>query len=25
MPQNFGTLLHPQDLADIIAYLQTLK
>jgi cytochrome c2 len=25
MPQNFGTVLKPQDLADIIAYLNTLK
>ena len=25
MPQNFGTSLKPQDLADVIAYLDTLK
>ena len=25
MPSNFGKKLHPQDLADIIAYLDTLK
>jgi len=25
MPPNFGTLLKSQDLADVIAYLNTLK